>query len=128
MMMFSGGRNLVFEGDLPRTNNIVVPPLPIRGQAQGVPSTSRREMSDSSSSSDGDDTWINWYCGLEGHEVFCQVDRGFIQDSFNLFGLRSSVSNINDCLEVILDRIRKCENYCFAFALLWQTCCFFRIK
>ncbi len=63
-------------------------------------------MSDSSSS-DGEDTWIHWFCGLDGHEMFCEVDRSYVEDGFNLFGLRHWVPNINDCLDVILDRVRE---------------------
>ena len=65
-------------------------------------------MSDSSSSgSDSEETWIHWFCGLDGHEVFCEVDRSYIENGFNLFGLRHWVPNINDCLDVILDRVRE---------------------
>lgn len=64
-------------------------------------------MSDTSSSDDGDETWIQWFCGLEGHEMFCEVDRSYIEDGFNLYGLRHWVPSINDSLDVILDRV--CE-------------------
>lgn len=61
-------------------------------------------MSDSSSS-DGEESWITWFCGLVGHEMFCEVERSYIEDSFNLYGLRSYVPLINECLDVILDRV-----------------------
>ena len=61
----------------------------------------------SSSSDDGEDTWIQWFCALEGHEMFCEVDRSYIEDGFNLYGLRHWVPSINDSLDVILDRV--CE-------------------
>lgn len=64
-------------------------------------------MSDSSSSEEGDDSWISWFCALEGHEMFCEVERGYIEDGFNLYGLRHWVPSINDSLDVILDRV--CE-------------------
>lgn len=65
-------------------------------------------MSDSSSSDDGDETWIQWFCGLEGHESFCEVDRSYIEDGFNLYGLRHWVPSMNDSLDVILDRVCEC--------------------
>ena len=65
-------------------------------------------MSDSSSSDDGEETWIQWFCGLEGHESFCEVDRSYIEDGFNLYGLRHWVPSINDSLDVILDRVCEC--------------------
>lgn len=78
-------------------------------------------MSDSSSSgSDGEETWIHWFCGLDGHEVFCEVDRSYIEDGFNLFGLRHWVPNINDCLDVILDRVRECP-LLLCSRILWRV-------
>jgi hypothetical protein len=53
--------------------------------------------------------FIRWYlkrfCGLKGHEMFCEVERSYIEDGFNLYGLRACVSNFSDCLDLILDRI-----------------------
>jgi hypothetical protein len=37
--------------------------------------------------------------------MFCEVERSFIEDGFNLYGLRASVNNFSDCLDLILDRI-----------------------
>ena len=34
----------------------------------------------------------------------CEVDRRFIDDNFNLFGLRETVSHFKTCLDIILDR------------------------
>ena len=45
------------------------------------------------------------FCGLKGHEMFCHVERAYIEDGFNLYGLRACVSNYSDCLDLILDRI-----------------------
>ena len=47
----------------------------------------------------------NRFCGLKGHEMFCEVERSYIEDGFNLYGLRTCVSNFSDCLDLILDRI-----------------------
>lgn len=58
-----------------------------------------------SSASGNDEPWIQWFCGLKGHEMFCEVERSYIEDGFNLYGLRSYVSNFSDCLDLILDRI-----------------------
>lgn len=48
---------------------------------------------------------IRRFCGLKGHEFFCEVERSYIEDGFNLYGLRACVSNFSDCLDLILDRI-----------------------
>lgn len=37
--------------------------------------------------------------------MFCSVERAYIEDGFNLYGLRACVSNYSDCLDLILDRI-----------------------
>jgi casein kinase II subunit beta len=49
--------------------------------------------------------YIYRFCGLKGHEMFCEVERSYIEDGFNLYGLRVCVSNFSDCLDLILDRI-----------------------
>jgi casein kinase II subunit beta len=35
--------------------------------------------------------WVQWYCGLEGHEFMTEVDEDYIRDNFNLYGLRGRV-------------------------------------
>ena len=40
-------------------------------------------MFDSESSSDGG--WIQWFCDLEGHEFFVEVEIEYIKDTFNIF-------------------------------------------
>lgn len=58
-----------------------------------------------SSASGQDEPWIQWFCNLKGHEMFCKVERSYIEDGFNLYGLRQYVANFSDCLDLILDRI-----------------------
>lgn len=58
-----------------------------------------------SSASGQDEPWISWFCSLKGHEMFCKVERSYIEDGFNLYGLRAYVANFSDCLDLILDRI-----------------------
>ena len=47
-------------------------------------------MFDSESSSDGG--WISWFCDLEGHEFFVEVDNDYIRDSFKLYGLKERIT------------------------------------
>ncbi|CAM9615014.1 unnamed protein product [Chrysoparadoxa australica] len=51
------------------------------------------------------ETWLEWLCGLSGNEMLCEVDRGYIQDGFNLFGLRHQFEHYQECLDLILDKV-----------------------
>ena len=41
--------------------------------------------------SDSSGGWISWFCNLEGHEFFCEIDEEYIKDSFNLYGLKQLI-------------------------------------
>lgn len=58
-----------------------------------------------SSESGHDEPWIQWFCGLKGHNFFCEVEKSYIEDGFNLYGLRACVSNFSDSLDLILDLV-----------------------
>ncbi len=49
------------------------------------------------------ESWIEWFTSKEGNRFFCEVDRRYIEDNFNLYGLRQYVPNYSDCLDIILD-------------------------
>ena len=50
------------------------------------------------------DGWVNWFCTLEGHEYLVQVDEEFLNDPFNLHGLRPDLGKekFKKCLKIIL--------------------------
>ncbi|KAJ1954680.1 casein kinase 2 regulatory subunit, partial [Dispira parvispora] len=48
-------------------------------------------------------SWISWFCSYSGHEYFCEVAEEYIEDEFNLTGLRQMVPHYNYALETILD-------------------------
>lgn len=50
-----------------------------------------------------EEKWIEWFCGLPGNEFFCEINTSYIEDSFNLYGLRSLVPNYQEALSIILD-------------------------
>jgi len=59
--------------------------------------------SNSSDFSDDDDGWVPWFCSVKGNEFYCEVDENFIQDGFNLTGLRAQVPFYDHALDMILD-------------------------
>ena len=61
-----------------------------------------RRMSTSSGSEET--TWVQWFLSLKGHELMCEVHRSYIEDSFNLYGLRAVIPHYVECLNIILDR------------------------
>jgi hypothetical protein len=40
-------------------------------------------------------SWIQWFCGLEGHEFFASVDAEYIKDAFNLYGINTKYNITN---------------------------------
>ncbi len=46
-------------------------------------------MSETEESNHSEAGWIAWFCNLEDHQFFCEIDLDFIQDKFNLYGLTS---------------------------------------
>ena len=61
-------------------------------------------MSISEGSSEEEESWVQWFCGLKGNEFLCEVERSYIEDNFNLYGLREVIPNYRDCLNIILDK------------------------
>jgi casein kinase II subunit beta len=35
--------------------------------------------------------WISWFCELEGHDFFAEIDEDYIRDTFNLYGLKQLI-------------------------------------
>lgn len=61
-------------------------------------------MSSEASESVGEG-WTSWFCGASGNEFFCEVEKSYIEDSFNLFGLKQHLpQHYFKALDTILDR------------------------
>jgi len=45
-------------------------------------------MSETEESNYTEGGWIQWFCSIEDHLFFCEVDEDYIRDSFNLYGLK----------------------------------------
>jgi len=39
------------------------------------------------------ESWISWYCTLDGNEFFCEISKDFLNDHFALFGLKNQIQN-----------------------------------
>ena len=57
----------------------------------------------SSSSEDGGESWIDSFLAKDGNEFLCEIDIDYIQDNFNLYGLRDVVHNYKMSLKMITD-------------------------
>eukprot|EP00597_Dinobryon_sp_UTEXLB2267_P002010 CAMPEP_0170075976 /NCGR_PEP_ID=MMETSP0019_2-20121128/13028_1 /TAXON_ID=98059 /ORGANISM="Dinobryon sp., Strain UTEXLB2267" /LENGTH=305 /DNA_ID=CAMNT_0010287313 /DNA_START=68 /DNA_END=982 /DNA_ORIENTATION=- len=53
-----------------------------------------------------DESWIGWFCNLNGNIFFCNIEKSFIEDSFNLFGLKQYLTkDFTRVLDTILDKL-----------------------
>ena len=64
----------------------------------------------SETSSFMDENWTSWFCGLSGNHFFCEIEKSYIEDTFNLFGLKQFLSkDYSKALDTILDRLTPME-------------------
>lgn len=64
----------------------------------------------SESSSYVDENWASWFCNLSGNQYFCEVEKSYMEDSFNLFGLKQYLpKDYSKALDSILDRLNPNE-------------------
>jgi casein kinase II subunit beta len=61
--------------------------------------------------------WIEWFCLQRGHEFFCEVPREWIEDKFNLYGLRETVTDYDESIDIVLD---ESEGYSDTERLGWH--------
>jgi len=55
-----------------------------------------------------EESWIPWFCNLNGNQFFCEIDKSYVDDAFNLFGLKQYFpKDYNRAVDVILDRLGK---------------------
>lgn len=65
---------------------------------------------DSGSEEEEEESWIECFCRSKGNEFYCEVDRDFIEDDFNLTGLQGEVQKYRKTLDVILDNNEDSED------------------
>ncbi|OMJ70195.1 hypothetical protein SteCoe_31877 [Stentor coeruleus] len=47
-------------------------------------------------------SWASWYCSLAGHKFLLEVPDDYIQDGFNLFGIKVKVPMFSEAIQLIL--------------------------
>lgn len=60
-------------------------------------------MSSDDSSLSSSSNWIETFCSMSGNELFVEVEEEYIDDNFNLTGLKSMVPHYQLALKTILD-------------------------
>jgi casein kinase II subunit beta len=61
---------------------------------------------DDSDSSSEYPSWIHWFASTQGSSLLCEVDATYIEDQFNIYGLKSHIEDgyYQKALDNILDR------------------------
>ena len=66
-------------------------------------------MKDEFEESESTGGWISWFCELEGHDFFAEIDEDYIRDSFNLYGIKQTVPRYEyifyKYLKIILEKL-----------------------
>jgi hypothetical protein len=69
-----------------------------------------------------DECWATWFCNLAGNQFFCEIDKAYIEDSFNLFGLKQHLpKDYSKALDAILDRLGKNKQHSLLVILCSYT-------
>jgi casein kinase II subunit beta len=77
----------------------------LSGSAARQTASPQPDLSSSDGGLSGVESWIEWFCKQEGNDFFCEVDRRYIEDSFNLYGLREIIGvNFKKGMDVLLDK------------------------
>jgi hypothetical protein len=97
--------------------SVYSPDADLRAAAYNRPTLTEMSHNGSSETSSFiDECWASWFCNLAGNQFFCEVDKAYIEDSFNLFGLKQHLNkDYSKALDAILDRlgrIIRCYKVC----------------
>jgi casein kinase II subunit beta len=60
-------------------------------------------MAGSSESSSMD--WVEWFLSQSGHEMFCEVDKDYILDRFNLVELNQVIPHFKKAFELVTNQL-----------------------
>lgn len=62
----------------------------MKGEEQASDDDNSNVDYDNISDDQAPDGWIKWFCSLEGHDFLVEIDDEFIQDAFNLYGIKKT--------------------------------------
>ena len=46
--------------------------------------------------------WIQWFCKLDDHNYFCEIEPDYFRDTFNTYGLKHHFQNYELALSFLL--------------------------
>lgn len=72
--------------------------------SQNEPVANNNDSDDNEEYSVEDDTWIEWFCKMEGNHFFVEISQEFLLNKANMLGLEKEFPNYNDYLDIILSR------------------------
>ncbi len=100
-------------------SSLIKEDLPIQSNLvgdRGSNSNSGSHESTETSASSSEPTWIGWFISMQGNEFFCEIERGFIEDAFNLYGIKQIFPfDFNRALSVILDKYEGMINIAYSY-------------
>lgn len=50
--------------------------------------------SDSDNDDKSNDSWIHWFCNIEGHEFLVEIKKSFFKSNFNLYGIKNYIPSL----------------------------------
>ena len=51
-----------------------------------------------------EDTWIEWFCKMDGNHFFVEITPEFLENKINLIGLEREFPNYEEYLEIMLSK------------------------
>lgn len=51
-----------------------------------------------------EDTWIEWFCKMDGNHFFVEISHEFLNNKLNLIGIEKQFPNYEEYLETILEK------------------------
>jgi casein kinase II subunit beta len=76
----------------------------VSAASQNEPVANNNDSDDNEEYSVEEDTWIEWFCKMEGNHFLVEISQEFLLNKANLLGLEKEFPNYQDYLDIILSR------------------------